>query len=817
MDIPGGFMFGTMSTRWHKVLREVWDHKARTTLVVLSMAAGVFGVGMMASTRLMLLRELNSAYMVITPAHAELQADPFDDDLLKAMRRIPGVVEVEGRTSLAARLLAADKEYVLGLEVVADYEHMRINQVQPLSGDWPPPARQLLLERRSLDFLGLQVGDSVLIEDGAGEQRRMRVAGVVYDLNASLPELSHLISGYITRDTQEWLDGTRQFSRLYLRVADPDSTQTTRRIAEQAAARIERSGGRVNSILVPTPGSHPKGSVLNRVLLLLGILALLTLVLSSFLVTNIISAILTEQVRQIGLMKAIGARSRQLVEMYLGMVLIFALLALLITVPLGAGAAYAFTRMLAYIFNVDVASFSPPPVVLALQVVAGLATPLLATLHPVLKATRVTAYQAINDYGLGQSHFGHGALDRLTMSSRLRGLPRPLLIALRNTFRRKARLALTLLTLTVASTVFVGVFGVRASLVRTFDLALSCWQYDVSVNFNRPERITRLQREALRAPGVLAVEGWNSQPMRRLRADSSLSREMTLIALPAETAMFKPILVEGRWLLPDDDNALVINTDVLKTEPDIKVGDEIQLQFERQRPTRWRVVGVVMGVITGPMLYANQPYYAHLTHTIDHTQEVQVMTGVPAGTGHAQVAERSDADFQMRMAKALETRFEQAGLRVVSTTVSADRRARFMQLLDIFLVILWVASGLLALVGALGLAGSMSINVLERTREIGVMRAIGAGDSAVQQMVLTEGILIGLLSWLSGTLLAWPLGQVVTWLTGTYLLRTPLQYAFSTSGALLWLVVVMLLATLASYLPARSALRLTVREVLAYE
>jgi hypothetical protein len=81
----------------------------------------------MASTRLMLLRELNSAYMAITPAHAELQTDPFDDDLLKAMRRIPGVVEVEGRASLTARLLAADKEYVLGLEVVADYEHRSVH------------------------------------------------------------------------------------------------------------------------------------------------------------------------------------------------------------------------------------------------------------------------------------------------------------------------------------------------------------------------------------------------------------------------------------------------------------------------------------------------------------------------------------------------------------------------------------------------------------------------------------------------------------------------------------------------------------------
>jgi putative ABC transport system permease protein len=73
------------------------------------------------------------------------------------------------------------------------------------------------------------------------------------------------------------------------------------------------------------------------------------------------------------------------------------------------------------------------------------------------------------------------------------------------------------------------------------------------------------------------------------------------------------------------------------------------------------------------------------------------------------------------------------------------------------------------------------------------------------------------MSWLAGTLLAWPLGKILTDATGMYLVRTPLQYAFSLSGALLWLVIVIILAALASFLPARAASRLTVREVLTYE
>ena len=126
-------------------------------------------------------------------------------------------------------------------------------------------------------------------------------------------------------------------------------------------------------------------------------------------------------------------------------------------------------------------------------------------------------------------------------------------------------------------------------------------------------------------------------------------------------------------------------------------------------------------------------------------------------------------------------------------------------------------AALLAVVGGLGLMGTMSINVLERTREIGVLRAIGASSRAVLQIVIVEGVLIGVLSWAFGTLLALPLGKFMSDAIGNAFLRAPLSYVFSWTGALVWLGAVIVLGTIASLLPARSATRLSVREVLAYE
>ncbi|MCA9974491.1 MAG: FtsX-like permease family protein, partial [Anaerolineales bacterium] len=157
------------------------------------------------------------------------------------------------------------------------------------------------------------------------------------------------------------------------------------------------------------------------------------------------------------------------------------------------------------------------------------------------------------------------------------------------------------------------------------------------------------------------------------------------------------------------------------------------------------------------------------------------------------------------------------GIRVVSSRTIESVRASNEYRFNIVVWFLILMAVLLATVGGLGLTTTMSINILERIREIGVLRAIGASDGAVRLIVLGEGVVIGLLSWVLGSLLSLPLSRLLSRQVGLALLGIPLDYKFALDWTFIWLLLVVLLAVVASLGPARSASKLTIREVLAYE
>lgn len=792
-----------LSPRWRKILRDLWSNKARTALVVLSIAVGVFAVGVIVASQMILGTDLSASYRQTNPAHATLFTNATDETIA-TVARLPGVVAAEGRESIGARTEEAPNQWRdVSMMVIPNFGDMRVNKVLPVAGGSEPDEKEIFLERASLAELGKSIGDSIVIEMPDGERRTLTISGVVHDLNIPSAVFNPTLQGYITPATQEWLVGERYYSEINILIDDPTPTEPEiRAVADEIKDKIEKGGERVRGIYVPIPGQHWADELIQPLLTILVVLGFLTLLLSGFLVVNTISAILAQQVRQIGVMKTIGAETGQLIQMYLAAVLVFGLLSLVVSIPLGAWATYAFVNFVANLLNFFAIPFRMPPAALALQIGVGLLVPLLAAIVPVLNGARLTVLQALSSYGLGKGGFGKNPIDHLL--ERVRGLPRPALISLRNTFRRKGRLALTLSTLVLGGAIFIAVLSVYSSLMATLDEALAYWNYDLDVSLNRVYRIDQILTAAENIPGVVAAESWSGNGARRLRPDGSESRNIFVLAPPAATRMINPRILEGRWLLPDDENAIVVNSIVLEEDPDIAVGQPITLKFG-ERESEWQVVGIVQGVLTGPIAYANYPYFARENRFVGRAGQVQL------------ILDRHDGAYQQTMATLVQERLEAAGIDVAAVQTTDSIRENTVVQFNILVTFLAIMAVLIAVVGALGLAGTMSINVLERSREVGVMRAIGASDNSVLNIFLTEGMLIGLISWCLGGLLSIPISQVLSYTVGVAFVDAPLIYTFSTFGAGLWLGLVLLLAALSSWWPSWRASRLTVRDVLAYE
>jgi putative ABC transport system permease protein len=179
--------------------------------------------------------------------------------------------------------------------------------------------------------------------------------------------------------------------------------------------------------------------------------------------------------------------------------------------------------------------------------------------------------------------------------------------------------------------------------------------------------------------------------------------------------------------------------------------------------------------------------------------------------------DKTDAVSMNSVKDNLERNLQQEGVRILGSNAKADLRVGVDAHMLMIYVSLVIMSGIIVVVGGLGLATSMSLNVMERRREIGVLRAIGARPSMVWLIIVTESVAVGVLSWALAALAAWPVSKLVGDALVKLAFHSRLAFLFQLDGLFIWLAVSVLVSAAASFLPAWSASKITVREALAYE
>jgi putative ABC transport system permease protein len=419
--------------------------------------------------------------------------------------------------------------------------------------------------------------------------------------------------------------------------------------------------------------------------------------------------------------------------------------------------------------------------------------------------------QAIATYGLG-GDFGSTWLDRTVERAGMRLLASRHAMVLANTVRRKGRLILTQLVLVTASVMFLMVMSLNSSIAATLDGEFGRRSYDVMLAFENPQRIEMASRLAQSVAGVEKADMWMTVPVAIVhqgrRAEAGAGTDLQ--GVPVDDPMYAPRIIEGRWLMPGDQGVVVVNRDTAEKEH-IRVGDTLTLDLGAWGEHDWQVVGLYQtyamlgGAFSLDAIYAPRSAVLQVMHRGPRSELLLIRT------------QRHSAEDTEAVSNQLKDMFRRQNMDVADSITTPAQRRTAQSGFDVVTSMLLVLAVIMAVVGGIGLMGSLSISVVERTKEIGVLRAVGATSRAITEMFMLEGVVQGLLAWLIAVPISLALAPSMAGVLGKTMFNTRMDYQANYQAMLLWLVAILLISALAAVVPARGATRISVRQSLAYE
>lgn len=808
-----------VKTRGRKILRDIWARKARTLLVSFSIFVGVLGVVTLTSVGELVIRKFHEdvqpedlAMLTVFVGLPDGVNRVDNAAILENLRQYPSVTAVEGQ---AARTLFwrkpqettfSEATLLLSSE---DFTTMTIHPVTLIEGAYPTTGQhELAIERRTAERYNLEVGDSLVVRifntpgnNSANIEQTWTVSGIVFHPFANEDADANV---YTTFENSRALVGIQTYNRFSVRFTDFATAQAE---AEKFQDAVEaQTPYEVGGAFLEDPENSEFIQEIGQWADTMTILAIVAMIVASFLVVTVINNIVVEQRRQIGTMKSLGATQWNNFSIYAGIALTYGLLGTIPGALLGIPAGYYLAKLLAPLANLYIESFMISPLAIAVGIILGLAVPVLASIVPVFVGTRVTILQAMTDLGIS-SHYGKGIIARF-----INRLPVPISVrqALASLSQKKTRLALTGFTLTLAVGAFMGVSAVFLSLNNVIDSIYHTFNIELGfepANQQDFDQLSALVKENV--DGIKAIYPIYDSEVEVLRTPSSSQNEdedeenfIFVTGFDTRTDTILLDLSAGEGWQNDPERPGIVLTESLIARLGKNLGDTLTLVHDKQKADF-----EVIGIDRFPFDRAYMHWQALAAFTSDEP-------GDPAPDEFWVQLDKENPTVQDvdRVISDIRQVLVTNGIRANFFNQTADAEADANLILTIGLVFN-IASAIMATIGAIGLLVTLFISVFERQREIGVMRSIGASSRTIASQFLFEGILVGVVAWL----FAVPLSYGISRLLKSALPLDEFELGFPIMSLLLGFVGMLVVATIASIWPSLSASRRTVSDILRYQ
>jgi len=790
-----------MNIKLRKVIGDLQINPGRMLLVIIALIIGLWGVGSILVSYTILSHDLNENFARTNPLHAAITSKDFNRLDLTALRNRYEIEKAEFRDFATLRIETHSDEWIpLWLFGVEDFNNFNLARIFDKKGDSRPMAPTdgaMLIERDGLRFSDLKAGSTSRIRSG-GRVVDVSVAGISFDPAQSPGTQDHLIYAYVNKKTYSEITGEAANQRLIIRFKNVKSKKEVQAAADGLVHYFKSLGIAADTVKIPKFMEHPHQWQLNTLLFMEGSIGFLAFFLGAVLVSQLMAAILARQIRQIGILKAIGASRYQVFQIYLAMVLFLGVISGAIAIPLAIKFGYGYAYFVADILNFEVLTTSLPHQIYLFLIAASLLLPVLLSLPAILKGTRIAVREALGDYGIQQE----AGVNKSQITDKL-PLPRNFVLAFKNTMRRKKRLVITVAAMALGVAIFNTGFNVQQSLKDLLGDVNNSMKHDVQVVL-----INQMPKEeALKyfsgIDNISRIETWNGGRGGMQSMVVSTDAGVGIIALPYDSKLLAFRSTKGRWLSGANEPEIAMNQEAAELYNHPAIGTYHTLSV-RGNQFKAKLVGIVEE-LEKPKIYMDKGQYDTFANPNHYINSLMF------------VAKDKSYEKVLALKKDIERAIEPTNLQVLYVMMQAERVKIIYDHLKIIFVTIVFFALLVLVVSAIGMASAMSINIMERTREIGVLRAIGATPKIIYSLFVAEGMTVSVISIFLGLLLSSPLSIIASKFFGNLMLEVELHFSFSKIGFAITVIATLIFGWLASRIPAQRAIKVSTREALTYE
>ena len=787
-----------ISARAHHTIRQLTRRRGRSILTIITIAVAIAGVWMFAipgNVRGVLAERAETDAM--HTARLAPNAAPLDAGQLARLRAVDNVAALDTRTLARDDIRVDGRVEGVILVGVDAFDQQSVNIVSLEEGELPESTGQLVSDAGNsrTGRLGAAVGDTIELRTHTGRWEAFEVSGRGGTVRYSSEVANDAPVLYLSSADVQRIMGYPAANSIDVLAEDPSPAAVDAMVTELRAVLADELPdiSYWDVLEVWRPGTWPGSEDIGNFVVVFYTIAGVALVAALVIIFTTMNTVVREQTREIGVMKAIGGTPRAIAAGYLSAALVLGA----IGTAIGIGIGIPFSNRLMQFMSSEFGGVSVGWVISGLALVLSLAIGLggtaLASMPAVRHAARITVHQAIEDHGVLAS-YGTRPLDRA--AARIPLTSRRSQMGIRNATRRAGRTVATAVPIGLAVATLLGFAGVLLTVVdedlRTFDLEgadLILWDRSPGLDAGAGELIAAVPEVAFAHPMTYS--------------SVELDGEKYVWGLPA-VSTYDDELIAGRWYTEGEDAAaarVVVVGEATANQNGIDVGDTITVE-SRGGPLELEVVG-----IDGQLVNNGQGLFIPFNTVLDYE-------GRTTGNWWVRTVDRDPATVDAAAA-AIQQTLESNGYELESSRRYIDRDQNVRE--NRLIVTVVMAMGLpVVAIGMIGLVSATASNVLDRTREIGILRSIGARRRDLRVMFRAEGLVIGVLGWLMGIPAGYALARLIL-----YVFERRFDAAFRFQFPL-WMIAVALVVTLlmtvvVMWLPLRRAVRLAPGLALRYE